>query len=110
VAVEPHHRYAFVTNVGPTNMWGQYTGHGTVSIIDTRDGHVRDTVPMTGNPIAAAVDERTGRGFIAIYGGATPADSWGWMPRLLRQWLPAPRPPMPVAGGVSVIEVVSSPK
>jgi len=104
VVVDTRRAHAVVTSAGPSDAMGRFIGRGSVSIIDARDGHVLRTFPMNGNPLGAAIDEGTGRAFVALYGGVASPDAWTWAPSWVKRWLPVPRPPATAPGGVSIIE------
>lgn len=72
------------------------TTTGGVSVLDTRTGAVLRTIPVGVDPVAVAVDEESGRVFVATRGGTMVApDRWRWLPSWLRGRLPFLPPPGP---------------
>jgi len=86
------------------------TTTGSVSVLDTRTGAILRTIPVGVDPVALAVDEGSGRVFVATRGGATVVpDAWGWLPGWLRgrlPFLPTPGPHLRVLSpGVTALAV-----
>jgi YVTN family beta-propeller protein len=65
VAVDGRTGRAFVVVQGDYALHGNPTGNGSVRVVDTRHGRVLRTVGVGLSPSAVAVDERTGRVFVA---------------------------------------------
>src|SRR5437763_16626290 len=65
VAVDGRTERAFVVVQGGYDLHGNPTGNGSVRVVDTRHGRVLRTVGVGLSPGAVAVDERTGRVFVA---------------------------------------------
>ena len=65
---------------------------GRVSVLDAHRGAVLRTIPVSGDPVAVAVDERVGRALIIAGAGVMPLHAW-WGPWVqwahpLQRWLP----------------------
>ena len=89
MAVDARHAHLLVTNVGAMDRMGTPLGPGRVSVLDTRSGAVRRTVPVGIAPGDVAVDERAGRALVLNLGGTVHVtDVWTWLPSWLRWWLP----------------------
>jgi YVTN family beta-propeller protein len=71
VAVDERVGHAFVTSDGVTDSTGQPIGVGTLSLLDARTGAVLRTVAVGSQPDTPAVDEMTGRVFVANYDSGT---------------------------------------
>jgi YVTN family beta-propeller protein len=65
VAVDGRTGRAFVVVQGGYDLHGNPTGNGSVRVVDTRHGRVLRTVGVGLSPSVVAVDERTGRVFVA---------------------------------------------
>ncbi len=94
---------------GPIDSSCCYMGNGSIDVIDAHSGAVR-TVAVGIDPVAAAVDERTGHVFVVNGGGLVrEADKWGWLPGWLRNKLPFLPPPgahsRAVPGSVTVVDL-----
>jgi DNA-binding beta-propeller fold protein YncE len=49
---------------------------GRVSVLDAPSGAVLRTIPVSGDPVAVAVDERVGRALIVVGAGVMPLHAW----------------------------------
>jgi YVTN family beta-propeller protein len=89
VAVDSRHGRVFVLNIGTIDQSGSPQDSGSVSVVDTRRGTVLRTLPVGLDPVALAVDERSGDA-VVVNGGGTVAndDLWAQVPGWLRHWLP----------------------
>jgi YVTN family beta-propeller protein len=65
VAVDGRTERAFVVVQGGYDLYGNPTRNGSVRVVDTRHGRLLRTVGVGLAPSAVAVDERTGRVFVA---------------------------------------------
>jgi DNA-binding beta-propeller fold protein YncE len=76
LAVDVHTRRVFVVNQGPLyrNGAGTAWGYGSVSMLDATTGTLLRTTRVGQNPRAVAIDERTGRVFVAD--GCCAASCW----------------------------------
>jgi len=93
VAVDARRGRAYVVSRDEAFSFNPTTT-GSVSVLDTRTGAVLRTIPVGVDPVALAVDEGSGRVFVATRGGATVVpDAWGWLPGWLRGRLPFLPPP-----------------
>jgi len=112
MAVDERRRRVVVTSLGPTARVSgadTSTGPGTVSVLDADSGALLRTAGVGVNPMAVAVDGRTGHAFVVNMGGNVHlSDPWSWWPT----WLPrppfVPAPPSPVTvvpGSVSMLDV-----
>ncbi len=103
VAVDSATGQAFVVQVDDSN----------VRVLDMRSGRVTRTIPAVPEPISLALDRRLGRLLVAsvVVQGSERPDPWGWVPVVLRPWLPfvprSPAPPSwhPSAGSIGVVDV-----
>ncbi len=98
-----------VTNAGPCCANGQYTGNGSLVVLDGANGRVLRTIPLGRGPQQPLLDEAGGRVLVVNAGGGTVTDPdpWGWVPGPIRQrvsFLPPPRPRL-VAGSVMVFDL-----
>ncbi len=72
------------------------TTAGALTVLDARGGAVVKTYAVGFNPTAVAVDERSGRVFVASgVSAAIEPDRWRWLPGVLRAHLPFLPPPGP---------------
>jgi YVTN family beta-propeller protein len=109
VAVDERSGRLFVALAGATNSDGVFMNAGSVRVLDARSGSILHTVALGPDPTAIAVDETTGRVFVASAGGLVRVpDAWGWVPLWLRRRLPFLPPPGPrthwVPGSVTVLD------
>lgn len=83
---------------------------GTIDIVDTRGARLVHTLPaVPSNMTAVALDEATGRAFVAHgHGLVAVPDRWAWLPAWLRSRLPfVPRPEAPyrdMPAGITVVD------
>ncbi len=112
MAIDERRRRVVVTSLGPTiPVLGAdtSTGPGTVSVLDADSGALLRTARVGVNPVAVAVDGRTGHAFAVNMGGNVHlSDPWSRWPT----WLPRPPfvPTLPplvtvVPGSVSMLDV-----
>jgi len=94
VVVDAARGRVLVLNHGTTLRGGPTLGDGSVSMLDARTGAVRATIPVGADPLALAVDDRTGH--VIVVNGQTTVrtpEAWTWLPPWVRQQLPfLPRP------------------
>ncbi len=89
VAVAPRSGRVFVVRGGTRYVDGSWAG-GSVLVLDAHSGTVLHTLPVGGDPVAVAVDERAGRVVVVTEGGVLSVrESWWdpWM-RAIQRWLP----------------------
>jgi YVTN family beta-propeller protein len=90
VVVDERDGRAVVLNGSARDRAGNHTT-GSVSVLDAGSGRLLRTVTVGRAPVAAAVDETTGRLFVvnnAPEGHGGEQNAWGWVPAELRPWLP----------------------
>ncbi len=89
VTVDAARGRVLVLNHGTTRRGSPALADGSVSVLDARTGTLRATIPVDADPVALAVDDRTGR-VIVVTGPTTvlAPDPWGWLPPWIRQHLP----------------------
>ncbi len=89
VTVDAARGRVLVLNHGTTRRGSPALTDGSVSVLDARTGTLRATIPVGADPVALAVDDRTGR-VIVVTGPTTvlTPDPWGWLPPWIRQHLP----------------------
>lgn len=88
IAVDERAGRVFVA-VGATDRTGAPIGPSNVTVLDARNGHVLQTIPLAMPPTALLVDEQAGHVVVVMGGGAPQtSDTWGWIPPSLRRWLP----------------------
>jgi DNA-binding beta-propeller fold protein YncE len=65
---------------------------GSVSVLDAHSGAVLRTIPVSGDPVAVAVDERVRRALIVAGAGVLPLGTqwspWAQWAHALQRWLP----------------------
>jgi DNA-binding beta-propeller fold protein YncE len=108
LAVDARTGNVMVTDAGPHDVLGTYSGPGSVALLDGRSGAVLAHVQVGVDPVAVAVDASARHAFVVNYGGTMAVrDAWGWLPDWLRQRVPAFAPPSAavrsVPGSVSVL-------
>lgn len=92
---------------GRADANGRATGAGVLRVLDARTGNVLRSVAVGVNPLAVAVDGRTGRVVVVDAGGAAAgSDPWSPLRRVLPRWLPLPVPrgELPVPGDMRILD------
>lgn len=84
-----------IVSQGAIDRQGMPAGPGSLAVLDARSGRLLRTITLTPRPTALLNDEATGHVFVILGGGVTPpSDTWGWVPPILRRWVPfLPTPP-----------------
>ena len=106
LAVDDRSGHVFVATTGPLGLTTVRSsasassdawvadGGGTLTEVDGASGAIVDTMGVGGLPRLVAVDEATGRVFVASDGGLVRAsDPWRWLPGWLRRYTPFVPPP-----------------
>lgn len=94
VAVDERSDRVFVASSDLTSQTGSQIVPGSVAELDARSGRVLRTIPCDADANALLLDARAGHVFALCAG--TPkqvTDMWGWIPQVVRGWLPFLPPP-----------------
>ncbi len=89
VAVDEQRDRVLVAHTNPSDLTGESTQAGRVSVLDPDRGTVLKTLPVGVAPVAIALDTSAGRAVVVNAGGVVPAPTpWDWLPSWLRQHIP----------------------